>query len=73
MSEKVNITTVLLHIYAITYLIVTIANAPDTVMQIMHIICPFVVLPFLYHSVKSARPVNDPVISEEKEESYKTF
>lgn len=73
MFEKVNFTTVLLHIYVITYLIVTIANASDTVMQIMHIICPFVVLPFLYHSIKAAGPVNEPAISEEKEESYKAL
>ena len=73
MFEKANRPTLLLHIYIITYLIVTMANASDSVMQIMHIICPFVVLPFLYHSIKAAGVANKPSVSEENEESYKAL
>ena len=73
MFGKINFLFILLHIYVITYLIVTVVGASDLVMQVMHVVCPFVVLPFLYHTLKSSANTAPAHLTEESEEGYKAL
>lgn len=73
MSGKSNFSFLALHVYIIMYLILIVISAPDHVMQVVHIICPFVVIPFLYYTIKMASYTTPAAASNKKKESYKAY
>ena len=53
MSGKINLSFFIFHLFILTYLIVTVVGAPDNVMLVLHIMAPFVVVSFLYLTLKT--------------------
>jgi hypothetical protein len=66
MFGKIHLSTIVLHVYILTYLIVTVINAPDYVLQILHVLCPIIAMPFLYYTIKSASDASFATFSEEE-------
>jgi hypothetical protein len=60
MVGKIHYSALLLHIYIVSYLVVIVLGVTDNVMQIMHFLAPVAVIPFIYHTIKSALYVGIP-------------
>jgi len=72
MFGKTNLSFIILHLFIITYLVVTVIGASENIMLIMHTIAPLVVLSTLYVIVKTFGYSKSSIVKNETKD-YKAF
>jgi hypothetical protein len=72
MFGKTSLLFIILHVFIITYLIVTVIGVSENVMLILHIIAPFVVVSTLYLIIKTFGYSQSSIVKSQTED-HKAF